>query len=173
MHVLNKHAIMCIVNVISVSRHTEESCVSVWSGKFSLSRTLSRRSRSSSHSSSQSHTVGRENTVTDREPHDQTYPQTHRAHNPSEPQRTGRTGKTRSRTTRCQSAATQKRPPPANPTLLPSWAPADLHPMTTLWFKNTAGNPGVSWDTYAGGVATQSSTGTVALKSHKSHKSAA
>ena len=43
--------------------------------------------------------------------------------------------------------------------------------MTTLWFKNTSGDPGVSRDTYAGGVATQSSTGTVALKSHKSHKS--
>ena len=39
------------------------------------------------------------------------------AHNRSDPRR--RTGKTRSRTTRCQSAATQKRPPPANPTLTP------------------------------------------------------
>ena len=29
MHVMNKHAMTCVVNVVSESRHTEESCVSV------------------------------------------------------------------------------------------------------------------------------------------------
>ena len=50
MHVMNLHAIMCIVNVPS---YGGELCLRV-SGKLSLSRTLSRRSRSSSHSSSRS-----------------------------------------------------------------------------------------------------------------------
>ena len=61
---------------------------------------------------------------------------------------------------------------PGEPNPAPPQAPSCTQcAMTTLWFKNTAGDPGVSRDTYAGGVATQSSTGTVALKSHKSHKS--
>ena len=142
---------MCIVNVISVSRHTEESCVSVWSGKFSLSRTLSRRSRSSSHSSSQSHTVGRENTVTDREPHDQTYPQTHRAHNPSEPQRTGRTGHARPganprRLRRGRPQRTQPCPLPL-PEHLPAYSPRLLEggrvPNTgvPVWYRYSIGTP--------------------------------
>ena len=51
-HVLNLHAIMCFVLCPVIRRRVVSPCVSVCSGKFSLSRTLSRRSRSSSHSSS-------------------------------------------------------------------------------------------------------------------------